>query len=289
MRKAFSQLHPVVELCYFVMVLGLGMFCTHPVCVGISLVCAGCCCRVLGVGGGKKLWLLPLVLLTVIINPLFSHEGATILTYLPGGNPLTLESMLYGLGSGLMLAGVVTWFALCSAVLTSDKFVYLFGRVIPALSLVLSMALGYIPKFLEQAGKISDAQKQLRLSEQGKNAGLKTVLRRFSILVTWSLENALDTADSMRSRGYGLRGRTSFSIYRWSSRDLAVLLWILAWGAYLLAGISRLYWTYYPRVTGLRMDAWTLSLFAAYAALCLTPAVFGLWEEHRWRCLQSGI
>ena len=83
----------------------------------------------------------PWRLLAALVNPAFNHEGATILTYLPSGNPLTLESMLYGVAAAVMLASVVLWFSSYNEVMTSDKFVYLFGRVIPALSLVLSMAL----------------------------------------------------------------------------------------------------------------------------------------------------
>ncbi len=39
-----------------------------------------------------------------------------------------------------------------------------------------------------------------------------------SILVTWALENAIETSDSMRSRGYGLKGRTAFSIYKFTKK-----------------------------------------------------------------------
>lgn len=48
---------------------------------------------------------------------------------------------------------------------------------------------------------------------------IKYGLQMVSILVTWALENAIETSDSMRSRGYGLHGRTAFSIYRLTRRD----------------------------------------------------------------------
>ena len=48
-----------------------------------------------------------------------------------------------------------------------------------------------------------------------------------SILVTWILEDSIDTADSMNARGYGLNGRTSFSIYRLDKRDKIILLIIV--------------------------------------------------------------
>lgn len=289
MRKAFAQCHPVTALCYFAFVLGFGMFCNNPICVALSLVCALACSFVLRPGSGRLLLMIvPLGLITMVINPLFSHEGATILCYLPGGNPLTLESVCYGLGAGAMLAAVVLWFALLNAVLTSDKFIYLFGRIVPALSLVLSMALGFISRFAAQMGKIRRAQTQLS-GNIGKKGRTKVALRQFSILITWSLEDALGTADSMRSRGYGLRGRTAFSIYRWTLRDLGLLAWILFAGTFVLVGFRVFSWSYYPVMTGFSFEPYSVSVYLMYAALCLTPAVFGLWEEHRWRSLQSGI
>lgn len=47
--------------------------------------------------------MLPVCLLTMVMNPLFSHAGATMLFYMRNGNPVTLESIVYGLASGLML------------------------------------------------------------------------------------------------------------------------------------------------------------------------------------------
>lgn len=43
---------------------------------------------------------LALFAVTAAVNPAFSHEGRTILRYLPSGNPLTLESILYGIAQG---------------------------------------------------------------------------------------------------------------------------------------------------------------------------------------------
>ena len=71
--------------------------------------------------------MLPVCLLAAAANPLFSHAGATMLFYLKDGNPVTLESIVYGLASGLMLAGVISWFSVFHEVMTSDKFMFLFG------------------------------------------------------------------------------------------------------------------------------------------------------------------
>lgn len=99
-----------------------------------------------------------MMLMTILINLAFNHEGATILAYLPSGNPLTRESILSGIAAAAMLAAVVTWFSCYTEIMTSDKFIYLFGRIRPALSLVLSMTLRFVPKFKEQFRVVSDAQ-----------------------------------------------------------------------------------------------------------------------------------
>ena len=152
-RDAFSGYHPTVCFLYFTLVLMLSMCLMHPVYLAISLT--GALAYAILLKGRKAvrfaaMGLLPMAALAALVNPAFNHEGATILTYLPSGNPLTLESMLYGAAAAVMLASVVLWFSSFNEVITSDKFVYLFGRILPALSLVLSMALRFIPKFKAQ-------------------------------------------------------------------------------------------------------------------------------------------
>lgn len=162
---------------------------------------------------------LPVFLLTVIINPAFSHGGVTRLCYLPGGNPLTLESIVYGVSAGTMFVTVIMWFCAFNAEFTSDKFIYVFGRIIPSLSLVISMSLRFVPRFKKQLGEITVAQRCIGRDVSSGNLfrRLKIAVSILSIMVTWALQNAIETADSMKSRGYGLKGRTAFSVYRFST------------------------------------------------------------------------
>lgn len=271
------------------------MFLLHPVSLLISLGCA--LCYAIYLNGRKAVrfslrFLLPMMLLAAVLNPAFNHEGATILTYLPSGNPLTMESMLYGLTAALMLAAVITWFSCYNAVMTSDKFVYLFGRVIPALSLVLSMTLRFVPKFKAQLQVVSEAQHCIGrdTSEGSLLQRAKNAITIFSIMVTWALENAIETADSMKSRGYGLPGRTAFSIYRFDERDKTALLWLLFCGVYLLSGWAAggFSWRYYPTIRGAAVTPFTVSFQIVYLALCLTPVILNRWEDKKWKLLRSG-
>ena len=294
MRDRFAKYHPLVNFLYFALVIGFSMVLIHPLAQGISLVCA--CLYAVQTEGKKAVfftlkWCLPIMLLTAFMNPAFSHEGITILLYFPTGNPLTLESILYGLSSGVLLATIMLWFANFSRVITSDKFIYLFGRMIPAMSLVLSMTLRFIPKFKAQMDLVVDAQKSIGrdISQGSLWQRAKIAITVLSIMVTWSLENAIETADSMKSRGYGLKGRTAFSLYRFDDRDKMAMLYLGFCGFYLLAGamISAFGFRYFPSIRYIGLNAMTLSFQFVYFILCLMPVVLNWAEEQKWKAIHS--
>lgn len=295
-RDTFSSYHPLINFLYFALVLVFTMFFMHPVSLVISLIAA--LSYAVYLNGYKAVRfslaaLLPMMLMAAVINPVFNHEGMTILTYLPSGNPLTLESILYGIASALMLASVITWFTCYTAVMTSDKFVYLFGRVIPALSLVLSMTLRFVPKFKAQFKVVSQAQACVgrNVSDGSVLQRLKNAITILSIMVTWSLENAIESADSMKSRGYGLPGRTAFSIYRFDERDKSALAWLVFCGFYILSGWAAggLNWRYYPTIKGELLGVFPISFQLAYLALCLTPVILNGKEDLTWKHLKSNV
>ena len=193
----------------------------------------------------------------------------------------------------MMLGAVMVWFQCCTEVMTSDKFIYLFGRIVPALSLVLSMTLRFVPKFNHQLQVVTEAQRCLGrdVSEGTVWQRTKTAITILSILVTWALENAIETADSMKSRGYGLPGRTAFSIYCFGSRDKMALLWLGFCGFFICSGWNAggFYWRYYPTVKGAAVTPLTVMMQMCYLALCLTPVILNRREDHVWKHLQSEI
>lgn len=296
MKGAFADYHPMVNFVYFMMVFLCAVFFMHPACLAISLTSGFYYAVMLR---GRKavrlnvVYLLPMMLAAALINPAFNHEGVTILTYLDSGNPLTLESIAYGVAASTMLASVVWWFYCYHIIMTSDKFIYLFGRVIPALSLMLSMVLRFVPVFKAQIKVIADAQKCV-----GRDVTSGSIIQRaqhgiriLSIMVTWALENAIDTADAMRARGYGLPGRTAFSIYRFDKRDKKALLMIGITGLYVLVGalLGGVYFRYFPSIKGVALTPFSMSVFGAYGILCITPIVIERWESKKWQLLQSKI
>lgn len=294
MRDSFADYHPFVNLLYFTLVIGFSLALNHPLVQGIGLICAVVYC--VGVEGKKSVTLLlkfclPTVLLTAFINPAFNHEGMTILMYFPNGNPLTLESILYGLSAGAMLVTLLLWFSSFNRVMTTDKFIYLFGRVIPSLSLVLSMSLRFIPKFKAQAENVTEAQRCIGrdISSGSLLSRLKTAIVILSIMITWSLENAIETADSMKSRGYGLKGRTAFSVYRFDERDKYLLIWLSYCGLFLLSGtiVKAFGFRYFPSICYANFDIATIPFYVIYFALSITPVATNIKEDRKWKTLYS--
>ena len=292
--SGFATYHPAVNFVYFLLITFVTVLVLHPVYLVISLF--GALCYAYTIDGMKSIRftirvIVPMMLFVMVLNPLFHHAGITVLHYFPSGNPLTLESILYGLGNGVMMAAMLLWFRCYTKVMTADKFVYLFGKILPALSLVLSMTLRFIPMFCRQFQQIRETQKGI-----GRDITDGTIIERIrhsitilSILITWALEHAIETADSMKCRGYGLPGRTSFSIYRFEKRDKALFVLFIIFGVYMafLAFTGALAWQYYPFVKGCAVTIKSISGVICYFILCLLPTVIYKREEHVWRSIET--
>lgn len=277
----FKNYHPIVNFIYFAAVITFGMFIMHPAFLAVSLLCSAACLFTLKRKGAARfvLFLLFVIVISAILNPLFNHEGITIITYMPGGNPFTFESVLYGIASGSMIAAAICWFSCMSAVMTSDKIIYLFGRIIPALSLIFSMALKFIPEFTAQIKRASAARPDVETKKIRRGI---TVL---SAAVTWALENSIDTANSMKARGYGLSGRTSFSVFKFSRRDIFALIYTLVLVIYIIFEMfgGGTYFRYFPSVKYTEISFNTVSLLTAYFLLCIMPCIIELWEAKKWK------
>ena len=292
----FKTYHPIVNFLYFVFVIGYSCVFMHPVCLGISLLSGFTYSVMLK---GKKqvkknlIYMLPAILLTALINPIFNHEGVTILGYLPSGNPVTQESVIYGICAALMIVSVICHFSCYNEIVTSDKFIYLFAKIIPALSLIISMTLRFVPKFSTQLKVVINAQKCMGRDVSKGNIikRAKNGLKILSIMTAWSLENAIETADSMKSRGYGFPGRTSFSIFKFDKRDKKALICILILGIYTLIGnlLGGMYFRFFPSMKSAEVSPFGISVFLAYLLLSICPIIIEIWEVRKWKALRSKI
>lgn len=295
MNSTFATYHPIINFGFFCGVIGIGIFLLHPVFLAVGMAASLIYALMLGGKGTLKFFLcflLPMMLLVIVINPWINHHGMTILLYTKH-NYITLEAIVYGAVTGFMLASVLLWFSCYNKIMTSDKFVYLFGRMIPAISLIFSMVMRFVPNYKMQIKKISDAQKCI-----GRDVSNGTVkekayhgIKIISLMFTWALENAIDTADSMRSRGYGIKDRTTFSIYRFDRRDTAAAIFLLVMAGIVLIGAAfgKCSIEFYPYIVMADMDAFGILVYAAYFLMCFFPVAVEVKEVLTWRLLQSKI
>ncbi len=292
--NAFAAYHPTVLLTYFLSVLVVSMFALHPVLQAAALLGGLVFCALLQSRrrtAADLAFYLPLFLLIAVTNPLFSHNGVTPLFFL-NGNPVTLEALLYGVQIALMLVGVLFWCKCYSKVMTTDKFLYLFGRVIPKLALVLSMALRFLPLFLRRAREVRRAQKTLGLlAAKSRVDRIRGEMRVFLAVISWSLEHAMALSSAMKARGYGLKGRTQFSLFRFTPGDGVLLGVSLALFGLTLAGMATgaTRFAYYPRLTAPPASPLGLLALCAFAVLCALPAILEGKEWLTWSFCKSKI
>ena len=187
-----------------------------------------------------------------------------------------------------MLTSVIVWFASFNIIMTSDKFIYIFGKAAPVLGLTLSMIFRFIPLLKSRFAEISMGQKCMgRGQQKGFLKKTRLILKEVSILISWSLEASIETADSMEARGYGLKGRTGFHLFKLTKRDLRALVAIAVTGGISAAGciMGRTSIYYYPVIKAGEFDVMTIAAAAAYALLLVIPFAIDMRGEVKWKQL----
>lgn len=284
---AFAAYHPLNTILFYSLVIGCSMFYLHPFVLCSSLLAATVYYIRLKKEKGlmfSALYMLPLILFSALLNPAFNHEGATVLLYLPSGNPLTLEAMVYGILNALRMAAVITWFASFRLVMTSDKFIYLTGSIIPAVSLILSMSLRFVPRFSAKLAEVSEARSFLGkgVSKGSIRMRLKNALSVFSALISWAMESSIDIADSMKSRGYGMEGRTFFSVFTFETKDysLFTVLMIAAVSLITAGALGIFSFRVYPTIQLSGLSAYSVYMNILFLMLTFLPVFVDLKEQN---------
>ena len=284
-QSEFSSYHPLVIACYYVLVTGCTMFSMSPFFLLMSLCVAGVYAFLLKGWKGMKgnLILILLILLSMtFINTMFTHNGATVLFYFHH-NRITLEALAYGCCMALMLASVVLWFECFQIQMCSEKLIYLFGRLLPVIGLLVSMVFRFVPLLKSRYQEISMGQKCLGAGScKDLFSQTRQVGKKLSILTAWSLEASLENADSMTARGYGLKGRTSFHLFHFTKRDAGMLVYLAVVGAWVIKGCIAGTTTmiFYPKMLWQMPDGMT---WFAFLLLLAAPIVIDIIGEVRWK------
>ncbi len=284
-RDAFSAYHPAVNFLFFLAVLLPGTVILHPAFLAVGFFGAASYYLCLhGLRGLRRMAaMLPLLLATALLNPLFNRSGQTVLLTV-FGIAYTREALLYGAALATMFGTMLLWFGCCTAVMRADKFTALFAGLAPSLSLLLVMVFRLVPNLKRKGAQILGARRCLGKTVSD-GAGAAVVLR---CLTAWALEGGVVTADAMRCRGYGAGTRTGFMIYSSTRRDRIAFCVI---GALLAAAVGAI-------VCGCTAaqftPTWEIAPISGvplllYGLLCFLPTLLQLREALSWHISRSAI
>ncbi len=288
----FGSYHPIVVILYFVVILGIIMTTTSPDILVVSLIGGLIYSAMLkGINGLRNnlIIMLVVIIFTTVINTFFTHDGETVLFYY-NANRITLEAIVYGLFSGLLISTVIIWFSCINVIITGEMIRYLFTKVSPKLGLMISMILRYIPLFKDRFSEISVSQKAIgKESQNGILAKGRLFVKKISILISWSLEGSIESADAMSARGYGLKGRTSFITYKFEFRDIigtSILIITTILGIYFIISAQDKM-LFYPKLIIPKLHIESLIKNICVVVLALMPVVIDIIGEIKWKKLKS--
>ena len=291
--RHFEAMNPGAVAAHLLLTACITIFCTEPVLLGISLLCAIAFFLVRNGSRhvGFHVCAIGLPLLFAVLNPLWNQHGTTVLFFI-NQRAYTKEALFYGAVTGLRLAAVLYWFRSFSDLMTSEKLFYLFRFLSPKLALIFSMAVRNLTLFRQQMRRIQAAQRGAGLYREGHLIDdVRGGLRVFSILLTWALENGIITANSMAARGYGSGKRSSFTFFRWHIGDVVLLLTVLLLTGIVICTLSAgvMEWQYYPVCVPPARTAAYCGGLAAYGLLALLPLIYEGKEMWTWHCLRRSI
>jgi len=292
MKNPLDFYHPATVLCYFLFVIPLSIVLFHPVFAGISFICAAVASLVTAglkrTGAAMKLCLI-LSAVIIVFNTAFNANGATLWFTLLG-RQILFEGFIFGLCSALVLSSVILWFTGYTAAIDSDRFLYLFGGIFPNAALLVAMTFSQTQIIHSKAAQIDDAQQGL-YAQAAKGLRKRIVLagRKISTLLDWALEDSIETADSMHSRGYATGKRTKMRFYFFSRRDIAFALPAVILFVFVLIFITRGYadFNFYPFADTIGFETGQAAAYAAYLLLLLFPLFAAVRESVSWLLLRS--
>ena len=279
--SVFETMHPAVPaLCLGGAAL-VGMFAFQPVYVALSLLGSSLFALVsLGPTdfARKLVWALPMLALACLANPLFSASGSTELLRM-GPMVVYAESLAYGACMGALLVSTLLWFEAMALAITPDRVLSTAGRLLPTVSLVVSVAMGLVPQLMRRAQGMRHALHACTCA--GTRSATNEAARLSTMLVSWSLEDSLERADAMRARGWSASAkRSSYRSYYVRPADkiaLAVLALLVAASA-MLGWVACSQWRFYPTMP--RLVAWWG--YVPYMLLVALPTLAVLMGELRW-------
>ncbi len=223
-------------------------------------------------------------LLTVLVNAVLSHTGASVLVTLPGWLPLaggavTAESFAYGANIALGLVTAISVAAALSLVIEASDLVDALPRALSRTGAALGAALNLLPTVAASFVAVRDAQRLRGWRPRGVRGAVDLVV---PVLLD-TIERSEQLAESMEARGFGSGIRTRLARGPAPRGATAVGVGsLLALAGFVAGQAAGLGGTWYPYPTVSAPSLALAGLVPAVALLALAVLVPASPPDRAW-------
>ncbi|MDR2874004.1 MAG: energy-coupling factor transporter transmembrane protein EcfT [Methanobrevibacter sp.] len=274
-----TKLHPITYILYYVILTVFAFLFTNPyysLSLGIFIIIL---IKIQGIPKGFKVAVKGFMIMGIsitIINSLISYKGDTKLLHLFGNNFMTFEAIMYGIVVAFSLILMFLVFSSFNQVVSYQELLYIFSKKFPVVSLIMIMALRFVPMLstrLEEIIKLQSFEnKHLKKGFVNKIKGLANSL---VTMISWALEESMITAKSMKSRGYKTAKRTSYLSYKINRIDIIFISFTIMSSILSILGLiygnARI--EFYPRI-GFSFSQFPLDIYYCSFLLLLLPLIY---------------
>lgn len=242
------KIHPAVYIIYYVIWLVFLFLFNNPYYIIASFIGILVLISLQGIRSEFKniiKMVIPMTILIFIFNPLIYHEGVHRF-YIIGSYFITLEATVYGCIMCVTLLLILVLFASYNSAVSYQEMLYIFSKKFSNLSMVMIMALRFVPLLNFRAVEVRDInklkvdvndytcdnnssndefkEKNNEKSSKSFTDKIKDMASVFGVVVSWSLEDSMLTAKSMKSRAYGVSKRTNYLSFNFNLIDCILII-----------------------------------------------------------------
>lgn len=283
-KMKITRIHPAIFIVYFMILIVFAFLFNNPYYIltfGIMILALIALQGSVSEIKSTAQVFLPLVLFITVLNMLFSHVGNTHI-YIYGTYYITLEAIIYGIIMAITFFLVTLTFLAYNTYVSYQDMLYVFSKKYPNISMIIVMSLRFVPliqkrsKELHELSKLKNNNEKLSYSEK-----ISQLIHNLGLVVSWSLEEAMQTASSMKARGYNITKRTSYLEYKINKIDVVLAIVILATAIISIVGLYNGIGSIliYPEFN-FSFSQFPFNIYyLAYVVLLLPFIIIEIWER----------
>lgn len=228
------KVHPITAICFLAVLVFMILIFEHPIFIIEILVFLMLFIRLLSKESGMFKMIkysLYNVALLIVINPLVSQSGRTVLFQSPripliGRIKITVEAIVYGADMGLKLICIFLIFLIYGMITNSDDTFSFFSKFTHKLTLTFSMTTNIIHRLKLETQRVKEVMQMrgMNFNEKKIKKRIKAYYPLLKVVFISALEGSVDRAEALHSRNYGKYKRTSYMHLKKSHVDYVFMM-----------------------------------------------------------------